>query len=371
MISRSITAIEVPMTSSISSSFVLLLVSALSVSCSDSDSSNEAENGGSTGLPNLGQSALAGSAGTPQDATSNGGSEGMAGSGTGSGGSVSEGTGGMQLVGVGGTFMAGNSDQTGDAGSQGGAGGMGEAVAEACPASAVFCEDFEDDATGSFPGAPWTESVNGAGSVAVDTTRATSGNNAVLVRVPGTNAGGNNYERAFLQLRSEIFPAVATEMYGRAMMWLDETPDGLVHWTFIQADGPSGDGHDRMYRYGGQQQGGAGLMANYETNSGVSTDCWDHSASTMPTQQWTCVEWRFAVATNEMEFWLDGTNLEDIHVTDEGEGCLGQDLQNQWLAPPAFQSLSLGWERYQDAGNDRNLWLDDIVVSTERVGCAQ
>jgi hypothetical protein len=52
-------------------------------------------------------------------------------------------------------------------------------------------------------------------------------------------------------------------------------------------------------------------------------------------------------------------------------GCIGDDLNGQWLAPPAFQSLYLGWERYQAAGNDRNLWVDDVVVSAERVGCPE
>ena len=41
----------------------------------------------------------------------------------------------------------------------------------------------------------------------------------------------------------------------------------------------------------------------------------------------------------------------------------------QWLAPPAFTTLHLGWESYQTSSNDRNLWVDDVAVATERVGC--
>lgn len=286
----------------------------------------------------------------------------------------SSGTGGAVMNGAAGTTMAGGSGSmpVSDAGVATSAPDAETASSQVCPDSAVFCENFESSMVGGTPAPPWALSIGGsnASSIAVDATRATSGSNAVLVSVPGTASGGNAYERAYLQLTEQIFPAVATEMFGRVMMWLDETPNGTVHWTFIQGEGPS-DGHDRLYRYGGQQQGGSGLMANFETNSGVSTDCYDHSATTMPTEQWTCVEWRFAVATNEMELWLNGVNIEDIHITGQGEGCLGQDLQEQWLAPPAFQTLSLGWERYQSAPNDRNLWLDDIVVSTERIGCAQ
>ena len=45
------------------------------------------------------------------------------------------------------------------------------------------------------------------------------------------------------------------------------------------------------------------------------------------------------------------------------------EMGGQWLAPPAFTTLHLGWERYQQPTNAQNLWVDDVVVSTERVGC--
>jgi hypothetical protein len=108
-------------------------------------------------------------------------------------------------------------------------------------------------------------------------------------------------------------------------------------------------------------------MANFETE-GVSTDCWDHSDTVMPTQSWACIEWRFVVASDEMQLWLDGVEIEDIHVMGSGEGCGGQDLNGLWPAPRAFDRLRLGWERYQES-DERNVWIDDIVVSTERIGC--
>jgi hypothetical protein len=48
---------------------------------------------------------------------------------------------------------------------------------------------------------------------------------------------------------------------------------------------------------------------------------------------------------------------------------MGNGVNGQWLAPPAFQALHLGWEQYQQHSNDTNLWVDDVVASTERVGC--
>ena len=264
---------------------------------------------------------------------------------------------------------AGSAASGGSAGSSGSPGTGGSAGASsgsvACPTGALFCADFEEDALGQPPAAPWAASTN-AGTVAVDATHAFSGSHAVLATAPN----GPTYRRAFIGLgnNSPIFPGAATEMYGRAMIWLEAAPTE-VHWTMIQAQGPAADGtHNAEYRYGGQHGTGR-LMANYETNNNVRTDCYDHSATVVPTGRWACAEWRFAVASNEMQFWLDGSEVDDIHVTDRGEGCGGNDLNGQWLAPPAFNTLFLGWEHYQAWNGDIRIWLDAVAVSTERIGC--
>lgn len=245
-----------------------------------------------------------------------------------------------------------------------------------CPAAALFCDGFEDDTVGQAPGAPWRDETGSSGaSVRVDEQRAFRGARAVHVLAPK----GAAYRRGYFAIhQNPVFPAAASEMYGRAMIWLDAapiTPPGKpdVHWTFVQGEGRSRDDtFNSLYRYGGQHQQGLGLMANFETTPPKHTDCWQHSATQLPVQRWACVEWHFAVANNEMEFWLDGNELSDLRVVDRGgpeSGCLGDDLKGQWLAPPAFQSLYLGWERYQEPENDQNLWIDEVVVSQQRVGC--
>jgi hypothetical protein len=226
---------------------------------------------------------------------------------------------------------------------------------------AVLCDDFEDDTSGMAPGTPWTVDVNG-GAVQISDERAFSGEKSVLV----SNTEGA-FKRAYFSVAGEpVFPAAATQMYGRMMMWLEATPVGSVHWTFIQAEGPSqDDGFDIYYRYGGQHDGK--LMANFETN-GVASDCWDHSQTVMPTQVWACLEWRFDTANDELQFWLDGNEVADIHVVGSGEGCVSNGLDGAWPAPRQFEVLRLGWEKYQQSGELR-AWIDDVAVATERVGC--
>jgi hypothetical protein len=107
-------------------------------------------------------------------------------------------------------------------------------------------------------------------------------------------------------------------------------------------------------------------MANYETN-GVSSDCWQHSATAMPTGTWACVEWKFDGTQDRMELWLDGAKLDDLTVLGQGEGCIGHDTGDQWLAP-TFERLRLGFESYQ-SDDPRELWIDDVVIDDAPIGC--
>jgi hypothetical protein len=246
-------------------------------------------------------------------------------------------------------------------------------------APALFCDDFEDDAAGARPGSPWRDETGTSGaSVRVDREHAHSGTNAVHVLAPK----GAAYRRGYFAVHQPpVFPAASDGMYGRVMVWLDAAPVALpgkgVHWTLFQGEGRSADDRfNSIYRFGGQHQEGLGLMTNFETTPPVRSDCWQHSAARLPLAEWACVEWHFVVANNELEFWLNGTELADLHVreraTAPGSGCLStQDLGGKWLAPPKFQSLYFGWERYSDTENDQNVWFDDVVISKTRVGCPE
>ena len=248
--------------------------------------------------------------------------------------------------------------------------------ATAACARAWFCDSFEDDTVGELPSAPWQEETYRSGAVIeVTRDRAFTGTQSLRVYTPKGAP-----RRGYVAIHSApVFPAADHEMYGRAMIWLDAAPqsltDSTVHWTLLQGEGRSADDrYNSIYRLGAELQGALGLKANFETTPPVRTDCRQHSASTLPTNQWTCVEWHMSVAKNEMQFWLDGRELSDIHIRERGAAadshCAHQeDLQGRWLAPPRFQSLYIGLERYEDTVNDQHLWIDDVAVSDGRVGC--
>jgi hypothetical protein len=178
-----------------------------------------------------------------------------------------------------------------------------------------------------------------------------------------------------IHLKSPL-PAFQSGFYGRAMAWLNAAPQSLpgappVHWTLLQGEGRSADDrYNAIYRLGVEGDDGLGLIANYETTPPVTTDCKQRSSFSLPVQRWACVEWHFAVASNELEFWLDGKRL--AHVRGRGRSpaaCKGNDLDGEWRAPPKFDSFYIGFERYADSTNDQDLWLDDVTLAQHRVGC--
>jgi hypothetical protein len=292
------------------------------------------------------------------------------------------------------TFVEGGGGKTADAGApidagaDGGvpvdadpdAGGDAGSIAEKCE-NALVCDDFETYPLGGKPGSPWRTSLSsGQASIAIDGTRAHSGSRSVKVSVDA----GSGYKSAMLVYQGSKLPVSGNDVFGRMMFWLESAPTSSMHWTFIDGYGllPGKDYH-AFYRYGGQQPVSVAnglflssqLMANYETPDiyqsppvGIGTDCWLHSDKKMvPVGGWVCAEWRFDGSANRMQFWLDGVELSDLEMNGTGQGCSQQSADFPWAAP-IFERIDVGWESYQ-ADEARTLWIDDVVIGTERIGC--
>ena len=252
----------------------------------------------------------------------------------------------------------------------------GGTTAEACK-TALFCDDFEGGTPGQAPGGSWQTQQN-FGTVTIDDSQHRSGSKSVKF----TTQAKDGIKTAFMRLASApVFPVAAQRLYGRMMFRLDSAPTTSVHWTMIQGTGViPGQTYHAMYRYGGQHPitngsafVGSQWMANYETpdsygGNGPGSDCWFHANKTVaPTGAWSCAEWKFESATNQMRFWLDGKPIDDLSVDGVGQGCVNQPAAYPWTAP-TFDRLDLGWESYQTDA-ERTLWIDDVVISLQPIGC--
>ncbi|WP_437738933.1 hypothetical protein [Sorangium sp. So ce1335] len=290
---------------------------------------------------------------------------------TGGGGGATTGTGGGATSGTGGGATTGT----------GGAGGGDTACAD----GALICDDFESYEGQGAPGDKWKVYTAKDGSaVTVDTTRAFSGTKSVKVTTPASS--GDDYKSAMIQFQDPAaLPVEGNVVHGRMMFFLESAPDTDVHWTIIDGAGTvpgkdfQGMPYTAVYRYGGQHPiaSGSQLMANYDTPgqwttppTGPTTDCWHHAeGKVVPVGEWTCVEFSFDGPNNEMRFWLNNEEITELKMSGTGQGCANNMENFEWTAPE-FTSIGFGWESYQP-DQPRNMWIDDVVISTAPIGCPQ
>jgi hypothetical protein len=162
-----------------------------------------------------------------------------------------------------------------------------------------------------------------------------------------------------------LFPVPGNSFFGRAMMWLTQMPPGGVHFSNVEALGRLPDGTLAKYGQGGMYQK---LMAGYTIRPSTeldppTVDCSESATTGFPEARWVCVEWQFDGTGDEIHYWLDGVAQAGVDVVKQAGGC-----SVPWKAP-TFDKLYLGWRHAQPSTIDTEMWLDDVVLHTSRVGC--
>jgi hypothetical protein len=300
---------------------------------------------------------------SPIENSSSGGSAGQAGGQAGTGGkavtaeggaaggtSTTQGGGGggaMQMGGSAGGPAAGGSSVGGGAGGTGtavgGATGFGLGGPSRCATSgALLCEDFEN----GLDAATWAKATAGDGTVEVDELHAARGKKALHVHT-GSGSG-----HAWIS-EKKTFPIMNNMLFGRMYVWFEDaiTTDG----HFSLAEG-AGTGTKALIRFGGQYQAfGVG------TDQGPSGDWTDKDKTTIPNKKWLCMEFQFKSDTNEFRVWWDDQELTSLR---------SGPSKHPNFTMPQFTSLWFGWWMYNKQ-EPQDLWIDDIAVSNQPIGCAK
>jgi hypothetical protein len=73
-------------------------------------------------------------------------------------------------------------------------------------------------------------------------------------------------------------------------------------------------------------------------------------------------EWYVDHATQTYRLFINQKEVKDVAFS-KGKGMF-KDAE----IPDVFESLSFGWNNYQNAGAGFVAWIDDIALSKERVG---
>jgi hypothetical protein len=228
-------------------------------------------------------------------------------------------------------------------------------------AGVLLCDGFE---TGTLDTSTWT--VNGNAPV-IDSVHAARGSNALHIT---KNGNGASYIK-----ETKTFPVTNDTYYGREFVWFENIPvdDGgftYAHWTFTAASGSGAQGEIRL---SAQLQGGHnifGVGTDTGTEDGGSGD-WTKSDNDptghpvpVPTGQWICIEWMHAGNINETRFYWNGAEHPSLHTTATSNGGNG----NPYILPQ-FQNVWVGWQEYQPAEEDFEMWIDEVAIDTARIGC--
>jgi hypothetical protein len=231
------------------------------------------------------------------------------------------------------------------------------------PATILFAEDFEATATDAVPAgfssfvAYEVDRNNEKGRAAyalVDDTKPRSGKHALHVKSDGQPA---MITRALPEDTHALFVRVWVHLTGS----LGQAP-GRNHETLLGVRKSVGGAHDEV-RFG-EIKGVIGVNEVPSDNISPKMDLWGKGPS-IAGGDWHCIEvaFRADLPQHEVRAFRDG--VEIFSVNDPSQ------WQNGPLSPTfldgKFVEFILGWQSFSNYANE--IWFDDLVVATERVGC--
>jgi hypothetical protein len=227
-------------------------------------------------------------------------------------------------------------------------------------ANVQLCEDFE---SGKIDPMTWT--VVGTMPV-VDGAQHARGSKALHITKMGN---GPSYIK-----ETKTFPEPNNTYWGRIFVYFHSLPTSpgmaYAHWTFIAASGTMVSGEIRL---SGQLQNGKNLFGVGTDNrvDDAGTGDWTNSDKdpnnmplAVPTDQWLCIEWLHKGDTNETRFFWDATEHPSLHTTASMHG----GNTNPFILPH-FTNVWMGWDEYQMSTEPFELWIDEIAIDKDRIGC--
>ncbi len=224
----------------------------------------------------------------------------------------------------------------------------------------IFSETFEDTDVNSQP-ANWDNFLN----YNYNTTNVADGGTYALVDNSVAYSGNNSihFKGSLAQIVRKL-PANSQHLHLRAFVRMSK-----------QMGNVAGDNHEHIMGIKktqdannevriGQIKGVLGTNDVPSDNIAPTSDQWE-SGTALKANTWYCVETALYADTayDEVHLWVDGKEVHSItSASDWNNGTLSSD----WMSDK-FNYVMFGFQSF--SGNTADVWMDDIVVSTEPVGC--
>jgi hypothetical protein len=236
--------------------------------------------------------------------------------------------------------------------------------------SLLFCEDFEKLPLGGAASLDWGIDTHN-GTLTVDRLARRTRSHHHPAAVPAGHRQGLRVHtegngRAFMV--ANIDPP-DNSFYGRLLVKVAAFPTApdWAHYTLVEA---SGQGAGVVRPIGGQYVPtvGAGTPLWGVGSDGGPTGDWTSWQESAPSvaDRWQCLEWHQDATDNAVDVWIDGKAQPDLSVSTTDHG--GADVD---FVFPDFDTVKIGWQLYQGDPTPAayDLWLDDVALGTERIGC--
>ncbi len=217
-----------------------------------------------------------------------------------------------------------------------------------------LCEDFE---AGTVSNA-WSIS----GSVVVEGGMSARGTKAMHIHKVGNGS-------AYIK-EKVTFPARNNTYYGRVFVNFQSIPKAPMtsgHWTILAATGTGVSGEVRFGSWFHNNLSYFGVGTDGPTGDWTQSDNDPAGAPrSIPLNEWVCIEWMHKGDTSDTKVWWDGVEHPSMATSLTKHG--GNSSQ---FKLPTFNSLWIGWSEYQTSTQTFDLWIDEIGIDSERIGCVQ
>jgi hypothetical protein len=205
----------------------------------------------------------------------------------------------------------------------------------------ALCEDFE---SGALDSKVW-KLTQSKGTATLDASRAARGSHySVHVHVdPGSDTMVGLTE-------SKTFPALKAALFARAFIFI---PGAMATALF------NGDRHSRLiYAQGATPYGeyalgiwNGGIIQNHYSKTDDSQD----TKMLPPFDEWFCLEYELDSAAGNVKAYLN-----DVEIT---------ALRHTGWPASNIDTLMFGVDRYGSFPVAEDIWFDDLVVDSARIGC--
>lgn len=229
------------------------------------------------------------------------------------------------------------------------------------PDAVLFQDDFEGDSIGSLP-KNWSfyhrYSQQNPNTNDVSVVEGNGGKAVMVKDIGGQAPSFITYEPAN--------PESITQLYIRAMVKPSRAlgnDSGINHSHFIATQKTPYSSNDAEFRFG-EVKKGLGIGTSQPDDlapSGQATA--NHSTALIPADTWSCIEVGIHTeGDDKVTSWMNDELLIEVGGDTPWQNGAGSEFMQG-----AFNLVLLGWHGF--SASTSHMMFDDIVISTERIGC--